>query len=88
MALSAEAEKNLNNIANVKCDAKPAHTLEWNMQKVVGLKRRCKSLKEIWKNGDIIIYSLSFQNVSVPSPRYEGDITTTRPLNGWSKLGL
>ena len=36
MALSAETEKNLNNIANVKCGAKPAHTLEWNMQKVVG----------------------------------------------------
>ena len=59
MALSAETEKNLNNIANVKCGAKPAHTLEWNMQKVVGLKRRCesKALKEKWKNAYVRIYT-------------------------------
>lgn len=57
MALSAGTEKNLSNIANVKCGAKPAHTLEWNMQKAVGLKRRCESkpLKERWKNGDVRI---------------------------------
>ena len=88
MALSAEAEKNLNSIADVKGDAKPAHKLEWKMQKVVGSKRRCKSLKEKWKNGYVILYSLSFQNVKVLSPRYEGDIAITQPLNGWSQAWL
>ena len=55
MALSAEAEKNLNNIANVKCDAKPAQTPEWDTQKVVGLKRRCET-KALKKNGEVRTY--------------------------------
>ncbi len=58
-----------------------------DMQKVVGLKRRyeSKALKENGRMEMLDIYILSFQNVSVPSPCYEGDIATTRLLNGWSK---